>query len=672
MPASAISLTVKTPVAWLNALVKEVFSEYYDGDSISRILLSKESSQYRVTFFQELAGQLQVSPPPLGPAGQAFLQKSEALGKSWCPPYSGYKIKDFADLLATLNDDLTTDPNWPNFQNLLDEKAKVLKEVTEAPEIILKEFCQGYRAWVIHNTYFHVKQKNENKEQYILNDLHAKEAMYIVNQCVDSSDQAIEQRVYRLCQTQLKKDVSDILQDSKYRAENSTYLLHISYHLKNQIHILRHTPEFEMLSDMDRDIIIQPLNDYLTLLNAGMRTLNAFLLKICKQAKLGVIINYKIAEAFDGFLHSADFSHFYKLGALPVVRYLNSPEMIKWIHDIVIRVRVNEIKDCVDDVNNIPLMREWLRKATHYRVRRNIIEVLFFESLRKFLSTPTAKIWRKNYISKEQQDVLQFLQDEYLHAINLQTELMDKDTKVQFLIKFQTDAVLQPLPRTGLFHEANKSALSALQMTISEEQDQKRKKLKPREEPPLGHIDCPIEQDIIGDISKRLADIILHHNQRSEKFIKIFELLEFTYHKLVAPDFEIEALIEDYALQNDFEKVSESIHQEQDIQLQLERILELYEHIQSHQHWETGQVEVSQKAHSQHKMIGSMHDLFIECLETLFKRAPPDSDHEKALLYERVVIPALETPLFNNDLVPELCKKAKQKIQQLCKKYLIE
>lgn len=671
--------TANTPVDWILFLIKDLFSQHYDGDTLNQMLMCQDSAQLRTTYFQELLMNFKAPPSPFGAHGTEFIAQPAEYFDAWSAPFSAYKVTEIAQTLLSLDEDLKKDKNWDKLKILFDDNRRTIRNrggKIESTDTIMQQLCMGYRHYVIHHAFFHVKSDVELEQTYMLNDLHFKEIVDLINKnIVPNNPDKTYHAVTEHCNSVLCEEVSRLLNFSQKKAKKGLYLLHVSYHLKNQIHILKNTPEYEFLSSSAQDIALNSLCEYLKALNMVMSRINTLLLTLCKKATLGVTVGSFIIDEISTLIKEADFDKFFSVGALSIIHYINSPEMIKWVHDTVISVRVSQIEHLLTSSDNLQPLKSEIRKATHFRVRRNIIEQIFWVVInqneihdhKKWFSK-----WQQGEISDMQENILLLLQEEYLHALMCQIELMPIGQEVLFLEKFVTHPIFQPLPSVKRFSASNHQARDSLALSIREVKTHSKKQNILKEDPSLGHMDCPIEQDIIGDVSKRLADLVMHKNKTSRQFMYVVEMLESTYQILMAPDFEVATSIEEYAMGNDFKKVYDGIHYEKDILLRLERILELFDYIQDNQHWDIKNKlfrlsnHQSSLRHPQFHAIAALQNLYIECLGEILQLASYDNDHEINKIYEHVVIPSLESALFNNDLVPRLCEKAKHQIEVMC------
>jgi len=679
MVSKFLKPAVNTPVDWLLFVIEDHFSKHYDGDSLNQILMAEDSAHLRITYFQELLAHFNVEPSPFGEQGIKFIAHPPEYFEGWSTPFSEHKVTDIAQALLTLDDDLTKDDGWGKLKILFDDNRRTIQNCgknIESIDIIMQQLCIGYRYYVIHHAFFHTKSEWELDQTYVLNDLHFKETIDLINKnIVPSNLSQTYSIVVEHCKKILCQEVNQLLDFAQNKAKNGLYLLHISYHLKNRIHILQNTPEYEFLCFSTQDIVLNPLFEYLKILNTVMNRINTLLLSLCERSKLGVIVGPLVIDEIGKLIREEEFSQFISLGALPIIQYINSPEMIKWVHDTIISVRVGEVEHLLNDSDNLSQLKSEIRKATHFRVRRNIIEQLFWIVIgqsSKHNQGGWFLKWFQGEISSTQEGILLFLQEEYLHALMCQVELIPNDQEMLFLEKFVKHPIFQPLPRVKKFSARNHQAQASLALSIREVKAHSRSQNILKEDPSLGHMDCPIEQDIIGDVSKRLADLIMHKNKTSRQFMYMVEILEHTYKTLMAPDFEVTTSIEEYAMSNDFKKVYDGIHHEKDIQLRLERILELFNYIQDNQHWDMKNKifrlanHQSKRRHPQHHAIEALQKLYIECLAEILQLTSYHNDHDINRVYEYIVIPSLKSALFNNDLVPHLCKKARLQIEVMC------
>tara|TARA_R110002110_G_scaffold400317_1_gene616629 strand:+ start:47907 stop:49946 length:2040 start_codon:yes stop_codon:yes gene_type:complete len=673
MAPSSVKQIEKNPVDWLLHLIEDLFSQHYDGDTLNRLLMSEESAQLRTAFFQELLANFKVVPAPFGERALEFLSESEKYSKEWSPPYSAYKVADISKTLLLLDNDLIQNESWEKLKNLLADNRRTLTEqkgTIESIDTIMQQLRIGYRYHVIDSAFFHRKSESETDSVYVLNDRHFKATIYLINQSIviDAPEESY-QVVSKYCEEKLREEVASLLSFSKKKSEEGLFLLHVSYHVKNQMHVLKSTPEYAFLPPAIREVILKSACDYLDTINAVMGRINIMLLSLCEQAKAGVLIGPFVLKEITALVKEQIFAQFTSLGALVVISYLNSPEMIKWVHDTVMKVRANHIKPLLENENDLSLLKAELKKATHYRGRRDLIEQLYYLVLEQ--NNQKTK-WYQADISEAQQKRMLFLQYEYLHALTCQTEDMPQREGIQFMEKFLEHDIFQALPKTKFFSSPNHQALDSLKLNIYDLKHGVKAQSMPKEDPQLDHMDCPIEQDIIGGVSKRLADLIMHKNKSGRKFLRVVEMLESTYQRLMAPDFEVEASIEDYAMANDFKRLHSDIYEEEDIQLRLERILELFDYIKNNQHWDIKnklfQVLDSKVVirHPQFQAISALQELYIECLSELLQTVANEDDSARNTIYERVILPSLEAELFNNDLVPRLCQKSKRQIQLMC------
>ncbi|MGE4350086.1 MAG: hypothetical protein AB7D28_10005 [Candidatus Berkiella sp.] len=67
----------------------------------------------------------------------------------------------------------------------------------------------------------------------------------------------------------------------------------------------------------------------------------------------------------------------------------------------------------------------------------------------------------------------------------------------------------------------------------------------------------------------------------------------------------------------------------------------------------------------QEKTIQALQTLYLQSVEELIVQRRHQSDHEKNLMFERVLYPSLGAELFNNTICPRINERSKQALESL-------
>lgn len=662
--------TMLTPCEWLIQLAEGKLSSSSDTEPMIRHLLTAKSyEKERQLYFLQYILKETIQTVPIGLRGRDFIDKTDVYCHFWQLPYTHDKAESIARILSHLDKDLTNDRKWPKFQSILAQLREKAQDA-EALESIIQQILTGYKNHVIHHTFFHERSIDETALTFQLNDLHHKEIFYRVTQAMSRcSFEDVYADVCQQCQSILTSETDSLVSFAKMQCKNGQYFVHVAYHLQQQISTLKKTPEYEFLQD-GSEALSQAII-FLADLKEIMARLNSLFQDICHKAKPGIIIESDVIEAINHLVKEPVFLKMVRLGPEAIAHYMNSRENIKYVHDMVMRTRTNACKAVLHDER---ALKQEIQKITNYRVRRNVLEHLF-DFVLYDLPFEDNSIWPGAQISVKQEALLLMIQHEFLQALNRQAEDMISKEALVFFEGFRYHKMIQPLPRTHSLAKKNAITLREYDLLLQSFRNNTRAHLPPKEDPTLHHIDCPIEQDIIGEMTKRLVDVIAYRIDNWQGFHHIMEITQQTYKKLLHPDFKSERLLEDFVLDSRQQnKLVSFLENEKNVVLRLERLLELYDYVCHSQKqpktagWLAHKIPL--KMSEQEKAIQFLQRCYIDIVQEFINITQHDSDHDKLYLYERILLPALESRLFNDVIAQKVTQQAKRQLIALQEKLL--
>lgn len=670
-------ITVKTstpavpqsPCEWILMLAhNRLKSGQYTEKMINELLLSKKMASERTLYFLDYMVQENIKVVPIGQRGRDFTEKTDTYCANWRPPYTKDKVEYICKIVNNLEKDLTKDEKWPQLRETLSNiRDKISLDYQETIETAIQQILLGYKNYMVHLAFFHEKQEDESPCTFKLNDLCHKELLYMINETVSTNK---VEEVYDVlksnCQSTLKKEVDELIDYVKRQSTKGQYLLHIAFHMQCQINFLKRTPEYHFLDSKSEDI--ERAEKFLDQLKTGISKLNGLFKTICNAARPGLIIEEMAIKEINQIIKDPIFDFFIELGPEAIAHYINSPENIKYVHELVMQTRVNVCKEFLMDEG---LLKQELQKATNYRVRRDIIERIFHYVLNESIFEDDKK-WPGAQITQKQESYLLMLQHEFLQAIYRQVEAMTYEDALTFLDNFRHHPLIAPLPKTHSLAKKNRVTFDEYEYLVKNCQTNAASHMSPKEEPSLHHLDCPIEQDIIGEMTKRFVEAIQHRSPEWHSFNAIFDITEKTYKKLLDPNFKCDPVLEDFTLASNCEtKLLNVLQQEENLLVRLERILELYDFVKDASHFKSTSSLVEKlqlKQSEQARAIQLLQNLYYEGANDLINNTKHYADHDKHKLYVQVLLPALESELFNDKISPKESKKAKQKLETLLEK----
>ncbi len=670
---SASIQNINTPCEWIIALAQgRLPHQHYTQKMIFSLLGAKSQANERMMYFLDYTVKEKLQNNLLGDIANKFIQETDVYCNKWSAPYTKEKVKEMSTFLMTFEKDLREDKAWPELILLLKEIIAQLPEAErEEIDIILQQILIGYRNHVVHKTFFHKQEREESYYMYKLNDLRYKELLYLMNECIHpGADTDLYEVMTKKCFAVLEKEVDDLITFSKHQCKKGNHFLRVGLHLQSQINILKRTPEYEFLSEEQRIEALKKAEIFLGNLNAIMNKLNIFFKVICDQARPGFIVEDIIAAEINTLVNDPIFSAILDLGAEAIAHHINSPENIRWVHNAVMETRCNVCKPfLLDKRGDFANLKVELKKATNYRVRRNIIERLFHIVLDDETMFPSSAKSLGAQISVEQEERLLLLQHEFMHALHRQIETMLIEDAVAFLENFRYHPLILPLPKTGTLAKKNAITQHEFDYLIEHCHTNVMTQALPKESPMLHHIDCPIEQDILGEATKRMVDAIQHRRPGWDSFNVVMEITEKTYKKLLEPDFKCDNILEDYVTETKHQdKWISFLREEKNILLRLERIIELYYFVRDKAHFKSSDCMMTKFCigmTEQEKTIQALQTLYLQSVEELIVQRRHQSDHEKNLMFERVLYPSLGAELFNNTICPRINERSKQALESL-------
>lgn len=664
---------INTPCEWIIALARgRLPHQYYTQKMIIALLGAKSQANERMIYFLDYMLKEKLQNVLVGRVSSKFIQDTNIYLDKWVAPYTREKIKVISDIVITFDKDLREDKMWPTLVMLLEEITQQLPESErEEVDVILKQILIGYRNYTVHQTFFHKQEREESYYMYKLNDLRYKELLYLLNECIASgSEEDLYDQMTKKCLAALEKEVDSLITFSKHQCKKGNHFLRVVLHLQSQINILKRTPEYEFLSAELREKMLQKAEIFLDNLNAVMNKLHLLFKTICEQAKPGFVVEDVIAIEINRLVNDPVFSAILDLGAEAIAHHINSPENIRWVHEAVMETRCNVCKPfLLDKRGDFATLKVELKKATNYRVRRNIIERLFQVVLDDEILFPRNAKSIGAQITQDQEECLLMLQHEFIHALHRQIETMLIEEAVTFLENFRCHPLILPLPKTAPFAKRNSIAQHEFDYLIEHCHSNVMKHVRPKESPMLHHIDCPIEQDILGEATKRMVDAIQYRQPGWDSFNVVMDITEKTYKKLLKPDFKCDSMLEDFVTESKHQnKWISFLREEKNIPLRLERMIELYYFVRDKAHFKASDWIVT-KLHigmtEQEKTIQALQTLYLQSVEELIVQRQHQSDHEKNLMFERVLYPSLGAELFNNTICPRINARSKQALEKL-------
>lgn len=443
------------------------------------------------------------------------------------------------------------------------------------------------------------------------------------------------------------------------QCEQGYYFPALIFHLDNQIDRLRKIASHNAIKNIDA--ILKPMVDFREMLHSVEQKMQSLFFSICNQAKPGVIVESYIISQIRFLRTEPVFKKMIKLGADIIAKYINNKENIKKIHDLVIDVRVKECKEKLSqDVNGFYLLKAEIKKITHYRVRRNVLSCLFDSLMYE------DSLFNNDLKKKEQ--CLLILQQEYLYAVYRQVENMVLDKAISFLSEVKHERILKPVPKKKWFYSKNNHIFHELNYLLNHISEHVLKSEIRLEPAALYHIDSPIEQDIIGEITRRLSNAIQHNAPGWQSFNAINEIMEHTHKLLIAPDFNAENTLESWILiKAQHDKVFKLLMEEKNIIFRLDRICMLYDLVKDKEKFKTSMKNSILK--TQKAAVCLLQECYLQTLPFLWVALKKESDAESRFWFRCFLQEASNLALFNSPIAPKESKKASIKLNAELNRY---
>lgn len=568
------------------------------------------------------------APIPFGKAAQRFfLEKPPRWqNEAFIPPLSLEKVQTIAECFIELDADLENENQFIAYRQQvirhcmgLEVKARAVACKGEVEKVNLYSSCIAQQFFLQH-----------------------------VNTSLEgtSSSEAYQQLLEEMS-TQLKEAAHTALQETDVRLKAGALEEAMSF-IRKEEKVLQCSIPSLILGEAVAQPILQIFLEKKALYEEAKLLIDTLVNKVCKAARPEAVIEDVIRQEIYKLKQSGFFKKVPEIGMVALSKYINSPGMIKHIHDSVIATRAEACQTyLLDSTEYYAKLSTELRKMTVYRVRRDVIARLFYQVLEEkvlFLPLLGARI------SKENEACLVVLQEEYLQALLRQVEKMDPVKGAAFIEKFKADPLLAPLPKTGLLSAKNDFASKELLLLIQNIDLQEPEPLT--EEAPLHDIDSPIEMDILGELMRQLSSLFVSESTLEETNI-ILERLKNSYHMIQAPDFKPQLSLREKLLDTtQHEVLKQQLQNEKNQFKRIQLIDELYHFfvIQTqHRH------ELKKDRRLQQQIRLLLVELYVESLraEASEVQAHPEYAYPFLQLW---LLPALQSELNNEKAFYTQCR----------------
>lgn len=522
-----------------------------------------------------------ISPACIGEKGHRFIQwlnKKQTNSHSLFP-VTAEKVQEVAMQLQEINEDLTSDAQWRNFwadcqKSLTTVEEFNQKNITKYISMLQNQILAAYRLQVLTQTDLyreHKQNSNQRAEAISQQDFFEYINFYLTQYPAD----LIYEKMHKHCVTRLeseKEKAFSVMKTYIKQGDFSAALLLLEQTPKN----LAYDISFEFLGKDQAQAILASLTEKYQQLLLIVQAIDQMIQTICTQVIPGFPLESVIHQEVDKVKSQRLFKKISEVGPVAVARYLNSDEIIKKIYNLILQVRVEHFKPLLQNPDeDFASFRRELKKITVYRSRCNIITQLFEE----FSPKPVSLFMT---LSKEQEDQLIILQQEYLQAVSRQIERMDHVSANLFLNECKHLPVLQPLPATTFLKWKNDFALSELNFLINTLNLPSAS--KDHEEIPLHNIDSPVEIDILGVITRELTEAAGSEHDELEDFSLIVEVLKKSYKNLQEPTFKPQPDLTEMMLnEKNFEFIKNKLILEKNLFLRKQQLLTLYDFVKQNE-----------------------------------------------------------------------------------------
>lgn len=463
-------------------------------------------------------------------------------------------------------------------------------------------------------------------------------------------------------------ELDELISTSKELCAQGVFLPYVEYYLRYHINLIRRTAECEHVDENSN--IFSESESFLKNLQAIILRLHQILQAVCGIAKPGVVVEDFVSVEINRLVREPLFAEMVNLGAEAIAYFINSDENIRNVHEMVMCTRFEACKPYLfDESEDFAQIKAELKKITNYRVRRNVIERLYHFVLHDASFRANELTWMGDIITAKQETCLLMLQQAFLHALYRQVERMTLDDAWIFLEGFRNHLLIKPLPKTNIFGKKNAVAYEEYALFLKTCQSNVVMQSKPVESPSLHDIDCPIEQDIIGEITKRLVDAIHHRSSNMHSFNTILEITERAYRKLLAPDFKCEPRLEELALDcKKHDLLTKALLQIQNKRLRLVRILMIYDDVKDLSNVKK-QCSPYDKAHprrkAQAKAIQKLQGIYLQTVEEIVHDTDQGRDSDKYKVFKHLLISIVESALFKDHVCTRPMEMTKQRLVKM-------
>lgn len=356
------------------------------------------------------------------------------------------------------------------------------------------------------------------------------------------------------------------------------------------------------------------------------------ILNVCEKINPGVNVHEIVHEALSKA--PALLRTLTEIRPITVVKYLDRPEVVNFIHQKIIRTKANyclaHLKPTETDLGWV---RQSLQKIKVCRVRRNVIEMLYNDVKVTILT---------RYITAEQERLLLFLQEEFLRTLSFEIRKVDNIDIKYFLQSFMSHPVLQPLPPRSLLKGKNSRAQKALETLIENEgvlvNDCQSDELVTQD------LHSPIEMDVLSEMIRELVELTTHSEEDLKDVLMPLKLMESTYQSIQSVYFVPEPMLIDLIEQEPkYTIIREKIMQEPTLFVRRFMLSDLYN---------MAKLRLLDKASKLKKLREFLLALYFTVLEEELEKTIIENDRERYLCYKSIIQPACHTQLLK-DAMPD-------------------
>lgn len=495
------------------------------------LLVSPDSGRLRENIF-ELNENLELPADYLGIHAAEFITHAEAHYRQgeWAPPITAKLVINLYERFDLLDLDLTQQPGWETFWEMVVEKLKEQKIANKAldveAEIALrkKQITAAYRAAVINRTHFvedDTVEEEDNDEEITLCDSRVKEYFHSINRYrISENAKVCFEKIREKYAKELHQNAIKTMMFVKSKLIAGGSLQKAVSFLESEVTRLESLSAYNFLATEESIKLVAPIvelkRDYeeiIYLVDMHLKAIASQFIPSFDQDSNVRVLNL-ILQASDAIANSPAFERRSEVGKITLYKFMNSPEAITSCYQVALAARVEYFSQFLPfDLDKLKEDKkygiQWIR---YPRARREVLAKLYQEVMTNKIKYPSPPIYQRLLgvkITSAQRHALLDLQELYFQAYQEDMLVSDLEGAEKLLYAVEDDIMFNKLPKHEITSEPCDyfKARAKILVDILEKKKQDTGELQ---KPSLYSIEMPPEYDVTNGLYEELSQMIEH------------------------------------------------------------------------------------------------------------------------------------------------------------------